>query len=162
MYKCVYHFYCIWRSTYLYWVLYSFLHFLIFLSIYQTTERNQIEDPRLAWRQVQEAMLIEYLSSARNDLSAKQDIMQVKAQRLALAQDEYQHLNTTLTNLFSSRSSCMCFVLFVGLSLLGGKGTEINNSRGIQVSVGVFTWERNSCEWMEDVLIANIISTSPV
>ncbi|XP_047478545.1 protein kibra-like isoform X2 [Penaeus chinensis] len=68
-------------------------------------KRNQIEDPRLAWRQVQEAMLIEYLSSARNDLSAKQDIMQVKAQRLALAQDEYQHLNTTLTNLFSSRSS---------------------------------------------------------
>ncbi|KAK7072729.1 Wwc1p [Halocaridina rubra] len=68
-------------------------------------KQNQIEDPRLAWRQVQEAMLSEYLSSAQNDLSAKQDIMQVKAQRLALAQDEYHHLNTTLTNLFSSRSS---------------------------------------------------------
>ncbi|XP_064084270.1 protein kibra-like [Macrobrachium nipponense] len=50
-------------------------------------------------------MLSEYLCSAQNDLSAKQDIMQVKAQRLALAQDEYHHLNTTLTNLFSSRSS---------------------------------------------------------
>ncbi|XP_068226766.1 protein kibra isoform X2 [Palaemon carinicauda] len=68
-------------------------------------KQNQIEDPRLAWRQVQEAMLSEYLCSAQNDLSAKQDIMQVKAQRLALAQDEYHHLNTTLTNLFSSRSS---------------------------------------------------------
>ncbi|XP_050724203.1 protein kibra-like isoform X2 [Eriocheir sinensis] len=50
-------------------------------------------------------MLSEYLCSAQSDLSAKQDIMQVKAQRLALAQDEYHHLNTTLTNLFSSRSS---------------------------------------------------------
>nr|XP_045618719.1 protein kibra-like isoform X2 [Procambarus clarkii] len=68
-------------------------------------KQNQIEDPRLAWRQVQEAMLSEYLCSAQNDLSAKQDIMQVKAQRLALAQDEYHHLNATLTNLFSSRSS---------------------------------------------------------
>ncbi|KAK8377259.1 hypothetical protein O3P69_013723 [Scylla paramamosain] len=68
-------------------------------------KQNQIEDPRLAWRQVQEAMLSEYLCSAQSDLSAKQDIMQVKAQRLALAQDEYHHLNTTLTNLFSSRSS---------------------------------------------------------
>ncbi|KAG7177001.1 protein kibra-like isoform X1 [Homarus americanus] len=68
-------------------------------------KQNQIEDPRLAWRSVQEAMLSEYLCSAQNDLSAKQDIMQVKEQRLALAQDEYHHLNTTLTNLFSSRSS---------------------------------------------------------
>ncbi|CAL4125792.1 unnamed protein product, partial [Meganyctiphanes norvegica] len=68
-------------------------------------KQNQIEDPRLTWRTIQEAMLTDYLQSAQNDLNAKQDILQVKAQRLALAQDEYQHLNTTLSNLFSSRSS---------------------------------------------------------
>ncbi|XP_076065980.1 WW and C2 domain containing protein kibra isoform X2 [Oratosquilla oratoria] len=68
-------------------------------------QKNQIEDPRAAWRSVQEAMLANYLKSAQQDLSAKQDILQVKAQRLALAQEEYQQLNTTLTNLYSSRSS---------------------------------------------------------
>lgn len=84
--------------------------------LFAPQERNQIEDPRLAWRQVQEAMLSEYLCSAQSDLSAKQDIMQVKAQRLALAQDEYHHLNTTLTNLFSSRSSCKSIFISICLS----------------------------------------------
>lgn len=66
-------------------------------------------------------MLSDYLCSAQSDLSAKQDIMQVKAQRLALAQDEYHHLNTTLTNLFSSRSSCESVKLCVSLFLFVGK-----------------------------------------
>ncbi|XP_006821406.1 protein KIBRA-like [Saccoglossus kowalevskii] len=67
-------------------------------------QRNQIDDPRQQWRQAQEKMLKEYLYTAQDDLHAKQEIYAVKQQRLALAQDEFQHLNNAL-NGFPSRTS---------------------------------------------------------
>ncbi|RXG51749.1 Protein KIBRA [Armadillidium vulgare] len=68
-------------------------------------KENQIEDPRLEWRSVQEKMLSEYLQSAEEDLSAKQDILQVKAQRLALAKENFHHLNRTFSTVCGSQSS---------------------------------------------------------
>ncbi|XP_076467518.1 protein WWC2-like isoform X2 [Babylonia areolata] len=59
---------------------------------------NQLEDPRLQWRQEQEQMLKEYLVTAQDDLQAKQEIYNIKEQRLNLAQDEFQHLKDTLTS----------------------------------------------------------------
>ncbi|XP_074650621.1 protein KIBRA-like [Tubulanus polymorphus] len=58
---------------------------------------NQLEDPRLQWRIEQEKMLKDYLVTAHEDLAAKKEIYNVKQQRLTLAQDEYLHLNETLT-----------------------------------------------------------------
>ncbi|XP_070553644.1 protein KIBRA-like isoform X1 [Ptychodera flava] len=68
------------------------------------SQRNQIDDPRQEWRQAQEKMLKEYLHTAKDDLHDKQEIYAVKQQRLALAQDEFQHLNSAL-NGWQSRSS---------------------------------------------------------
>lgn len=66
---------------------------------------NQLEDPRLQWRQEQEFMLKEYLVTAQEDLQAKQEIYSIKQQRLNLAQDEFQHLKETLSSWKSSRTS---------------------------------------------------------
>ncbi|XP_035825058.1 protein KIBRA isoform X1 [Aplysia californica] len=66
---------------------------------------NQLEDPRVQWRQEQEHMLKEYLVTAQEDLEAKKEIYSIKEQRLLLAQDEYQHLNDTLSGWKSSRTS---------------------------------------------------------
>ncbi|KAK7474264.1 hypothetical protein BaRGS_00034507 [Batillaria attramentaria] len=66
---------------------------------------NQLEDPRLQWRQEQELMLKEYLVTAQEDLQAKQEIYSIKEQRLNLAQDEFQHLKDTLSSWKSSRTS---------------------------------------------------------
>ncbi|XP_055373890.1 protein kibra [Condylostylus longicornis] len=66
--------------------------------IHQTT---QLEDPRQEWKSVQEAMLREYLNAAQDVLEKKKEIYDVKKQRLCIAQDEYNHLNT----LAASRSS---------------------------------------------------------
>ncbi|KAK3580455.1 hypothetical protein CHS0354_035497, partial [Potamilus streckersoni] len=68
-------------------------------------QTNQLEDPRQQWRREQEHMLKEYLVTAQEDLEAKKEIFSVKEQRLLLAQDEYQHLNDTLTGWKSSHTS---------------------------------------------------------
>ena len=69
-------------------------------------ERVQIEDPRLEWRALQEDMLRQYLVTAQDDLTNKQELVTIKQQRLSLAKDEFQHLNTTLTALSNSTTSC--------------------------------------------------------
>jgi protein KIBRA len=63
-------------------------------------------DFREQWRTRQEEMLRIYLQSAQNDLRAKQELIDVKQQRLSLAQDEYNHLNNALANLSVSTTSC--------------------------------------------------------
>ncbi|XP_047003394.1 protein kibra isoform X1 [Schistocerca americana] len=66
---------------------------------------TQLEDPRLEWRAIQEAMLRDYLQTAQDVLEAKKEIYDVKQQRLYLAQDEYNHLHNVLTTLNTSRTS---------------------------------------------------------
>jgi len=68
-------------------------------------QRTQETDPRSEWRALQEEMLRSYLASAKNDLKAKQELIDVKHQRLSLAQDEYHNLNNTLSNLSASSTS---------------------------------------------------------
>ena len=69
-------------------------------------EQVQSEDPRLEWRALQEDMLRQYLVTAQEDLQIKKDLVTVKQQRLSRAQDEWQHLNTTLSHLSTSTTSC--------------------------------------------------------
>lgn len=57
------------------------------------------------WRGVQEEMLRQYLATAECDLRAKQELVDIKQQRLHLAQDEYNHLSNTLANLNASTTS---------------------------------------------------------
>ena len=65
------------------------------------------EDPRQQeWRCRQEEMLRQYLATAESDLRAKRELVDIKQQRLHLAQDEYNHLNTTLSTLSASTTSC--------------------------------------------------------
>ncbi|XP_067663170.1 protein WWC2-like isoform X2 [Haliotis asinina] len=68
-------------------------------------QTNQLEDPRQQWRKEQELMLKDYLVTAQEDLEAKKEIYAVKEQRLMLAQDEFLHLNETLSGWKSSRTS---------------------------------------------------------
>ncbi|GIZ04960.1 protein kibra [Caerostris extrusa] len=68
-------------------------------------QSNQIEDPRQQWRQLQEAMLKDYLLTAQEDLAAKKEIFDIKQQRLSLAQDEYHHLTAALQGLSSCPSN---------------------------------------------------------
>ncbi|CAB3386420.1 Hypothetical predicted protein [Cloeon dipterum] len=68
-------------------------------------QTTQMEDPRLEWRSKQEKMLREYLQTAQDALEAKKEIVEVKSQRLCLAQDEYNHLNNALGTLTTSRTS---------------------------------------------------------
>ena len=72
-------------------------------------EQVQSEDPRLEWRALQEDMLRQYLVTAQEDLQAKKDLVTVKQQRLSLAQDEWQHLNTTLGHFSNSTTSCKSY-----------------------------------------------------
>uniref|UniRef100_A0A3P8WYZ5 WW and C2 domain containing 1 n=1 Tax=Cynoglossus semilaevis TaxID=244447 RepID=A0A3P8WYZ5_CYNSE len=69
------------------------------------TKSTQLEDPRVLWQREQEAMLKEYLSVARDALSAQKEIYQVKEQRLQLAQQEYQQLNHTWRDKSTSQTS---------------------------------------------------------
>ncbi|XP_022253265.1 protein kibra-like [Limulus polyphemus] len=69
------------------------------------TQTNQIEDPRQQYRQLQEQMLKDYLLTAQEDLLAKQEIFDIKQQRLLHAQDEYQHLREALQCLSTCTSS---------------------------------------------------------
>lgn len=66
-------------------------------------------------------MLRDYLSVARDALSAQKEIYQVKEQRLRLAQQEYQQLHDTWRDKSKSRSqtSCECRPLSWGG---GGRG----------------------------------------
>jgi len=70
-----------------------------------TEKQVQMEDPRLEWRALQEDMLRQYLITAQEDLQAKEELGTVKEQRLNLAKDEFNHLNSTLTNLSCSTTS---------------------------------------------------------
>ncbi|XP_022242224.1 protein kibra-like [Limulus polyphemus] len=69
------------------------------------TQSNQLEDPRHQWRQLQEAMLKEYLVSAQEELTSKQEIYNVKQQRLSLALDDFHQLNSTVEGLSTCPSS---------------------------------------------------------
>lgn len=74
--------------------------------INHNSKSTQLEDPRLEWKTRQEEMLREYMSSAQETLEAKQEIYDVKQQRLQLAQDEYNHLQALAT----SRTSCKYYL----------------------------------------------------
>ncbi|XP_055923210.1 protein kibra [Eupeodes corollae] len=65
------------------------------------SQTTQLEDPRQEWKSVQEAMLRDYLNAAQDVLEKKREMYDVKQQRLLIAQDEFNHLNT----LAASRSS---------------------------------------------------------
>ena len=71
-----------------------------------SSEKVQIEDPRLEWRALQEDMLRSYLVTAQEDLTAKKELVNIKQARLTLAQDEFHHLNTTMSALSNSTTSC--------------------------------------------------------
>ncbi|KAK2712726.1 protein KIBRA-like [Artemia franciscana] len=72
---------------------------------------NQIEDPRLTWRSVQEQMLKDYLVTAKENLETKQELVIMKEERLNLAQKEYAqlsnfgHVNHSTSSLASTGSS---------------------------------------------------------
>ena len=51
-------------------------------------------------------MLRQYLVTAQEDLQAKKELVTVKQARLSLAQDEWNHLNSTLSHLSNSTTSC--------------------------------------------------------
>ncbi|XP_048589384.1 protein KIBRA [Nematostella vectensis] len=63
------------------------------------TETQQTEDPRIQWRQQQEDMLKEYLSLAQSEINEKEDFLNVKKQRLNVAQEEFQYLTSQLENM---------------------------------------------------------------
>lgn len=68
-------------------------------------ESTQLEDPRAQWQREQESMLRDYLSVARDALSAQKEIYQVKEQRLHLAQQEYLQLNDAWRDKSTSQTS---------------------------------------------------------
>ena len=85
------------------------------------SEKVQIEDPRLEWRALQEDMLRSYLVTAQEDLTAKKELVNIKQARLTLAQDEFHHLNTTMSALSNSTTSCKYLLrlsLYISLSVL--------------------------------------------
>ncbi|XP_066501648.1 protein KIBRA [Hoplias malabaricus] len=69
------------------------------------TKSTQLEDPRVQWQHEQERMLHEYLSVAKDALSAQKEIYQVKEERLRLAQQEYRQLNDAWRDKSSSQTS---------------------------------------------------------
>ena len=70
-----------------------------------TVETTQDLDPRVEWKSLQEEMLRSYLATAESDLKAKQELVDIKQQRLHLAQHDLNHLNTTLSTLSTSTTS---------------------------------------------------------
>lgn len=58
---------CFYNFLYIFYVLPNFANLFIYLFIF--LESNQIEDPRQQWRQLQEAMLKDYLLTAQEDLA---------------------------------------------------------------------------------------------
>ena len=65
----------------------------------------QNTDPRLEWRAMQEEMLRQYLTTAQEDLENKKELASIKEARLSLAQDEFRHLNSTLSSIHASNTS---------------------------------------------------------
>ena len=63
-------------------------------------------------------MLRQYLVTAQDDLTNKQELVTIKQQRLSLAKDEFQHLNTTLTALSNSTTSCEYYEASVNIVTL--------------------------------------------
>ena len=84
----------------------SFCFERMFYWLFFFSEKVQIEDPRLQWRALQEDMLRSYLVTAQEDLTSKKELVNIKQARLSLAQDEFTHLNTTLSALSNSTTSC--------------------------------------------------------
>ena len=76
------------------------------LSPVSPPESTQLEDPRAQWQREQECMLRDYLSVARDALSAQKEIYQVKEQRLRLAQQEFRQLNDAWRDKSTSQTSC--------------------------------------------------------
>ena len=66
-------------------------------------------------------------NSSLFSFQAKKEIYDVKQQRLYLAQDEYNHLQTALTTLNTSRTSCKYSVIYWYIA-----EHEINIYGGIQ------------------------------
>ncbi|QQP49356.1 Uncharacterized protein FKW44_009996, partial [Caligus rogercresseyi] len=64
-----------------------------------------VEISRDEWKAVQESMLKQYLASAEIDLRAKEELAEIKEQRLSLARDEYLHLSNRLNMPLSSSTS---------------------------------------------------------
>ncbi|KAL9972219.1 hypothetical protein ACROYT_G018483 [Oculina patagonica] len=60
------------------------------------TGAQQAEDPRIQWRKKRETMLCDYLSVAQSDLLAKQNMLDVKKQRLHVAREEVQFWTSEL------------------------------------------------------------------
>eukprot|EP00794_Sanderia_malayensis_P007374 gene7374-8194_t len=79
------------------------------LGVYYTdhnTNLNQLEDPREVWRTEQEDMIKEYVNRGKNDLEARQGILDVKERRLHLAQEEVDYLTHKLDK-FNAHSSSL-------------------------------------------------------
>eukprot|EP00096_Caligus_rogercresseyi_P009991 TRINITY_DN3507_c0_g1_i1.p1 TRINITY_DN3507_c0_g1~~TRINITY_DN3507_c0_g1_i1.p1 ORF type:complete len:1225 (-),score=456.01 TRINITY_DN3507_c0_g1_i1:489-4163(-) len=66
-----------------------------------------VEISRDEWKAVQESMLKQYLASAEIDLRAKEELAEIKEQRLSLARDEYLHLSNRLNMPLSSSTSSL-------------------------------------------------------
>lgn len=64
--------------------------------------RNQLIDPRDQYRCMQDAMIREYLESAKQSLNAKQQILDVREEKLKFAEAEYYQLHSRLGNGASS------------------------------------------------------------
>ena len=86
-----------------------------------TSNVTSNSDLTLEWKDAQEDMLRQYLATAESDLRAKQELADIKQQRLSLAQDEFNHLNNTLagvagvagsSHMSASTTSCKFFKLF--------------------------------------------------
>ena len=125
----------------------TLLHIIDVFHFFLKSERTQETDPRSEWRALQEEMLRSYLASAKNDLKAKQELIDVKHQRLSLAQDEYHNLNNTLSNLSASSTSCKNF-FFLSLNFrYSEKAAKIwpifhssfGNTKGQLISKGNFS-----------------------
>ena len=71
----------------------------------------------MEWKSLQEEMLRTYLATAESDLKAKQELVDIKQQRLHLAQHDLNHLNTTLTTLSTSTTSRKFQINFEGFEV---------------------------------------------
>lgn len=58
--------------------------------------RNQLVDPRDDYRRMQDAMIRDYLESAKQSLNAKQQILDVREEKLKFAEAEYYQLHSRL------------------------------------------------------------------
>ncbi|CAD5120247.1 DgyrCDS8819 [Dimorphilus gyrociliatus] len=66
---------------------------------------NQIEDPRELWKKEQKEMLSQYLDKAQSDLETTREMLNVKEERLRIAQNEGDNLRNFLANFKASKTS---------------------------------------------------------